>query len=56
MQRAVRRLEELVGDIKVKGGLIHRVIFCDGMLLDGRNRIEALERVGLLIESLKEKD
>jgi hypothetical protein len=52
--------EELAGltkDIKDKGGLIHPVVFCGDELLDGRNRIEAGERSGLLdIECLKDKD
>jgi hypothetical protein len=52
--------EELAGltkDIEDKGGLIHPVVFCGDELLDGRNRIEAVERSGLLdIECLKDKD
>jgi hypothetical protein len=52
--------EELAGltkDIKDRGGLIHPVVFCGDELLDGRNRVEAGERSGLLdIECLKDKD
>jgi hypothetical protein len=38
--------EELVADIKAKG-LVHPLIVCDGMLLDGRNRLRACEEAGV---------
>jgi hypothetical protein len=50
-------LADLTKDVKDKGGLIHPVVFCGDELLDGRNRIEAGERSGLLdIECLKDKE
>jgi hypothetical protein len=50
-------LDELTKDLKDKGGLIHQVVFYGDELLDGRNRIEAIERSGLLdVEVLKDKD
>jgi hypothetical protein len=50
-------LDDLANDIRAKGGLIYPVVFCGDELLDGRNRIEAGERSGLLdVELLKDKD
>ena len=38
--------EELVADIKANG-LVHPLTVCDGMLLDGRNRLRACEEAGV---------
>ena len=38
--------EELVADIKANG-LIHPLTVCEGMLLDGRNRLRACEEAGV---------
>jgi hypothetical protein len=43
-------LKELAGDIK-KNGLRQKVVILDGEVLDGRNRLEALQMLGWLEES-----
>ena len=38
--------KDLVADIKANG-LLHPLTECDGMLLDGRNRLRACEEAGV---------
>lgn len=44
-------LDELAADIKTNGQL-HRVVYFNGQLLDGRNRIAACKRAGVEVKSM----